>query len=67
MEKLDNPGICSLGTVALPLFEAGGAIAVVSERLRVLTPVLSLSSTCRFVDEQEVDESRGFFEAGDSS
>lgn len=65
--KLDSPGIGSFRTVELPPFEADGNTAVVRERLRVLTPVLSTSSACRFVDEAEVDESRGFFEAGAQS
>ena len=61
--KLDNPGIWSFGTIQLPPLEAGGDTAVVRERLRVLTPVMMLSSTCRSVDEAEVEEFRGFFDA----
>lgn len=61
------PGMWSFGVVELAPFESEGNAAVVIERLRVLTPKLSFSSGCKFVDEAEVEEPRAFLDAGAQS
>lgn len=66
-EKLDMPGIWSLGVVELPPFESDGNAAVVRDRLRVLMPEVSFSSLCKLADEAEVEEPRAFLDAGTQS
>lgn len=66
-EKLDMPGMWSLGVVEFASFESEGNATVVMERLRVLTPEFSVSSICKLVDEAEVEEPRAFLDAGAQS
>ena len=56
------PGSGSFGVVEVIDFAAAGGTAVVRERLRVLTPAVSFSSPCAFVDEADVEEPRALLD-----